>query len=289
MPDSNRSENTSASRQTALVTGASSGIGKETTKQLLEAGYVVYAAARRIESMRDIEANGAVVLMMDVTREEELVAGVDRINAERGGVDILVNNAGFGLYGPVEDTPINDARYQFEVNLFGLARLTQLVLPHMRAQSAGKIVNISSIGGKVHTPLGAWYHATKHALEGWSDCLRWELKPFGIDVVIVEPGFIRTEFGYVAFGPLMGRAPNSAYAGIIAALMEGSSRFESLGSQPSVIAETILRAVRAKRPKTRYAAGQYAKPIILFRRLASDRMFDRLVDRMGSRRGKRRT
>ena len=288
MLDSNRNVDAAASRQTALVTGASSGIGKETTKQLLEAGYIVYAAARRVESMRDIEAAGATVLVMDVSREEDLVGGVDRINAARGGVDILVNNAGFGLYGPVEDTPLDQARYQFEVNLFGLARLTQLVLPHMRAQGAGKIVNISSIGGKVHTPLGAWYHATKHALEGWSDCLRWELKPFGIDVVIIEPGFVRTEFGYVAFAPLMEHAHDSAYAGIIRALMEGANRFESLGSQPSVIAEAILKAVRAKRPKTRYAAGQYAKPIILFRRLAGDRLFDRLVDRMGNRHGKRR-
>ena len=201
---------TTSNRQTALVTGASAGIGKATVKALLEAGYTVYAAARRVENMRDLEDLGSVVLKMDVTNEEDLVAGVERINSEQGGVDILVNNAGFGLYGPMEDIPLDDARYQFEVNLFGLARLTQLVLPHMREQEAGKIVNVSSIAGKMHAPLGSWYIATKHALEGWSDCLRFELKSFGVDVIIIEPGLIHTEFGHGrlrAHGRAFGKLP----------------------------------------------------------------------------------
>lgn len=164
--------------RTVLVTGASSGMGKDTAKKLLSDGYVVYAAARRVEKMRDLERLGATVIEMDVTKDEDLVAAVGRITAEHGGIDVLINNAGFGTYGAMEDTDVADARYQFEVNLFGLARLTQLALPHMREQHSGSIVNISSMGGKIYTPLGSWYHATKHALEGWSDCLRIEVAPW---------------------------------------------------------------------------------------------------------------
>ncbi len=262
-----------------LITGASSGIGKATAKRLLQEGFPVYAAARRVEQMQDLERMGATVLKMDVTHEEDIAAGVERINEERGGADILVNNAGFGLYGPVEETPLDAARYQFEVNLFAAARLTQLVLPGMREKGAGKIVNISSIGGKVYSPLGSWYYATKHALEGWSDCLRWELKRFGIDVIIIQPGLIRTEFGSVAFGSLAEKSRDSVYSEIVdrlAARLDGYGG----GSSPSVIADTVLKAIRAKRPRTRYAAGRFAKATLLFRKFASDRMFDRLLDRL---------
>ena len=279
MTTPNRSDAGGAASQTVLITGASAGIGKATAKRLLEEGYTVYATARRVERMRDLEDHGAVALKMDVTKEEDLVACVERINEEQGGVDSLINNAGFGLYGPMEDIPLDDARYQFEVNLFGLARLTQLVLPYMREQRAGKIVNISSIGGKVYAPLGSWYMATKHALEGWSDCLRFELKSFGVDVIIIEPGLIRTEFGSVAFEPMRERSANSPYSDIVNRLTEGMESYDG-GSPPTVIADTVLKALRAKRPKTRYAAGQYAKPVLLLRKLVSDRMFDRVVDRM---------
>ena len=279
MTTPNRSDAGGAASQTVLITGASAGIGKATAKRLLEEGYTIYATARRVERMRDIEDMGGNALEMDITREEDVVACVERINEEQRGVDILINNAGFGLYGPMEDIPLDDARYQFEVNLFGLARLTQLVLPYMREQGAGKIVNISSIGGKVYAPLGSWYMATKHALEGWSDCLRFELKSFCIDVIIIEPGLIRTEFGSVAFEPMRERSANSPYSDIVNRLTEGMESYDG-GSPPSVIADTVLKALRAKRPKTRYAAGQYAKPVLLLRKLVSDRMFDRVVDRM---------
>ena len=265
--------------RTVLITGASSGIGKATAKRLLKEGYSVYAAARRVDRMRDLEDLGAIALKMDVTKEEDVVDGVERINAEQGGTDILVNNAGFGLYGAMEDTPLDDARYQFEVNLFGAARLTQLVLPYMRERGAGKIVNVSSVGGKIYTPLGSWYYATKHALEGWSDCLRWELKHFGIHVIIVEPGLIRTDFGNVMRGPLLEYSGDSAYGGIVKRLTERTKKYDG-GSPPSVIADTILKAVQARRPRTRYAAGQYAKPVLLLRKLITDRMYDRLLDRM---------
>jgi short-subunit dehydrogenase len=203
---------TSHRPQVILITGASSGMGKEAARLLLSQGHVVYAAARRIELMQDLQAFGAHPLKMDVTDEAQMQAGIARITAAHGGVDVLVNNAGFGIYGAMEDTSMVDARYQFDVNFFGLARMTQLVLPYMRSQKAGKIINISSMGGKMYTPLGSWYHATKHALEGWSDCLRLELAPFGIQVVIVEPGIIATEFGDVASGPLLERSGKGPYA-----------------------------------------------------------------------------
>lgn len=281
----NQHDISGADGPTVLITGASAGIGKETARKLLEEGYIVYAAARRVERMQDLGELGAIALKMDVTKEEDMVAGVERIKAERGGADILVNNAGFGLYGAMEDLPLDDARYQFEVNLFGLARLTQLVLPYMRARRAGKIVNISSVGGKVYTPMGSWYHATKHALEGWSDCLRFELRQFGIDVIIIEPGIIRTDFGRVALGPMQEHSSDTAYAGFVKRMMDSMESLESsgrVGSPPSVIANAILKALQARRPKARYAAGQYAKPLIFLRRLLSDRMFDRIISRMVS-------
>jgi len=266
--------------KTALITGASSGIGKETGKALLRESYTVYVAARRTEKMRDLEALGAHPVAMDITNEEQVLAAVERITAERGSIDVLVNNAGFGLYGAVEDTTIEDARYQFEVNLFGPARLTQLVLPGMRARRAGTIVNVSSMGGKVYTPLGAWYHATKHALEGWSDCLRLELEPFGIRVVIIEPGIIETEFAEVMAGPLIERSGASAYAPVIRRMMSRGERYTRPGamSPPSVVAATIVRALRARRPRTRYPVGRLARPAIAIRKWLGDRIYDRIVN-----------
>lgn len=266
--------------KTVLITGASSGMGKETAKKLLQdGGYTVYVAARRVDKMRDLEELGAIALSMDITKEDDVVAVVRRIEAERGGIDILVNNAGFGMYGAMEDTSIDDARYQFEVNLFGLARLTQLALPYMRAQGAGKIVNISSMGGKIYTPLGSWYHATKHALEGWSDCLRLELARFGIDVIVIEPGAIETAFGDVLMGPMLERSGQGPYADMahkVANTVKASYE-KGASSPPSVIADVIAKAVSVTRPRTRYAAGKFAKPMIALRRWFGDRAFDKAV------------
>ncbi|WKN42941.1 oxidoreductase [Tunicatimonas pelagia] len=266
-------------QKVALVTGASSGIGKEIAKKLLSDGLVVYVAARRVEKMQDLESLGAIALKMDITSEADIIQVVETITQENNGVDVLVNNAGFGSYGAVEDTSIDDARYQFEVNLFGLAALTQKVLPHMRGQRSGTIINISSMGGKMYTPLGAWYHATKYALEGWSDCLRLELEPFGIDVVIIEPGIINTEFGDVMTGPMMERSGNSAYSKLARAMEKSAqeSYEKGSGSSPTVIADTVARAVRMKKPRPRYAVGSMAKPLIFLRWLLSDRLFDKAV------------
>lgn len=263
----------------ALVTGASSGMGMDFAKALLNEGLVVYTAARRMEKMADLERLGAIPLKMDITNREEVDAVVDKIESDHGGVDILINNAGFGMYGAMEETDIDDARYQFEVNFFGLAYLTQRIIPYMRTKLAGKIINISSIGGKIYTPLGSWYHATKHALEGWSDCLRLELSQFGIDVVIVEPGAIQTEFGDVMTGPMIERSGKGPYADLTASIVKlQKAEYEGGGgSDPKVITDLILKAVRARKPKTRYAAGKYSSLLLFTRRWLSDRGFDRLV------------
>ena len=263
--------------KTVLITGASSGIGKATAKTLLN-DHHVYVAARRVENMQDLAELGATPIKMDITRDEDVQNAVAQITKERGGIDILINNAGFGMYGAMEDTSIDDARYQFEVNLFGLARLTQLALPHMREQRFGKIVNISSIGGRIHTPLGSWYHATKFALEGWSNCVRMEVEPFGIDVIVIQPGLIHTEFGDVMVGPMLERSGKSAYAELAQTVAKAvRDSYERGGSPPSVIADVIAKALTARRPQTRYAAGKLARPLLFMRRWLSDRTFDKAV------------
>lgn len=263
----------------ALVTGASSGMGKEIAKRLIGDGFQVYVAARHIEKMDDLAVLGATVLRLDISKEEEIKAAVGRILEETGGVDVLVNNAGFGLYGPLEDIGIDEARYQFEVNVFGPARLTQLLLPAMRAKRSGTIVNISSMGGKIYTLLGGWYHATKHALEGWSDCLRLELAPFGIKVVIVEPGLIETAFGDVVSDGLLKRPGSGAYAKLSQAVAKATKGAygQGRGTAPSVIAGVVSKAVKAVKPRTRYTAGKYALPMILIRKWLGDRAFDRMI------------
>ncbi|MFO0398801.1 MAG: oxidoreductase, partial [Sphingobacteriia bacterium] len=177
-------------KQIVFITGASSGIGKETALKLLQEGHTVYGAARRIDKMQALTDAGGYALQMDILQAQQVQAAVDKIIEAEGRIDVLINNAGYAVFGAVEDVSAEDTRRQFDVNLFGLAEVTKQVLPHMRRQKSGRILNISSMGGKLYSPLGAWYHATKHALEGWSDCLRLETKQFGIDVVIIEPGII---------------------------------------------------------------------------------------------------
>ncbi|MGL5943541.1 MAG: oxidoreductase [Waterburya sp.] len=271
-------QNTNSSK-VVLVTGASSGIGKAIAKQLISDGLIVYVAARRVEKMRDLKELGAIALKMDLTQEQDIKRVVEQIEKDHDGVDILVNNAGYAIYGAMEDTAMEDARRQFEVNLFGLASLTKAVLPKMRAKKSGKIINISSIGGKIYSLLGSWYHATKHALEGWSDCLRLELATFNIDVVIIEPGAIQTEFGEVMLAPMIKRSGNSAYSTMAEKMKQSTKRAFKQGnaSDPSVIAKVVSQAIKAKKPKTRYVAGKLAKPLILMRKWLGDRIFDKII------------
>ena len=269
------------SNKVALVTGGSSGIGEATALRLQELGYTTYAAARRVERMEHLTTSGIRPLAMDVTDDESMQSGVEQIVAEEGRVDVLVNAAGYGSYGALEDVPLSEARNQVEVNLFGAARLTQLVLPRMRDQRSGTIVNITSMGGKIYTPLGAWYHATKHALEALSDCLRMELKSFGIDVVVIEPGGIRTEWPGIAAQKVRAVSGTGPYApqgnAVADSLASESTRRRS--SPPELIAKTIGKAVTARRPKTRYAAGYGAKPMIFLHDVLPDRAFDAFIRR----------
>lgn len=266
-------------RKVILVTGASSGMGKDFALKLLEEGHIVYGAARREDKMKDILDNGGHVIAMDVTNPEQVSAAVERIVLEQAKIDVLINNAGYAVYGAVETVSIEDARQQFEVNLFGLADLTKKVLPHMRKDKKGTIINISSMGGKIYTPLGAWYHATKHALEGWSDCLRLELKPFNIDVVVIEPGGINSEFGDVLYEPMMQRSKGTAYEEISNKVANSTVEMYKKGtlSSPSVITRLVLRAINSKKPKTRYVAGKFAKPMLFVRKWFGDKIFDRVI------------
>lgn len=263
----------------ALVTGASSGIGEATALRLLRDGYQVYAAARRVERMKPLETAGARLIPLDLTDDASIIAAIEQIRSEAGRLDALINNAGYGSYGALEDVPLAEGRRQFEVNVFGLARLIQLSTPLMRAQRSGRIVNITSIGGKMHEPLGSWYHATKFAVEGLSDCLRMELQPFGIEVIVVEPGAIKTEWGGIARQSLLEYSGHSAYAeqAHSHAKMLASGDTSNLASPPSVVADTISQALRAHRPKTRYATGGGARSILFLRRWLSDRTFDRVM------------
>lgn len=267
-------------KKVILITGASSGMGKTTALDLIKQGHTVYGAARRVEQMQDLVNVGGHAVKLNISNESEIVAVVTQVIEEQGKIDVLWNNAGYGLYGAVEDIPIEDARKQFEVNLFGLARMTQEVLPHMRIQRSGMIINTSSMGGKMYTPLGAWYHATKHALEGWSDCLRLELKPFGINVVILEPGVIATEFGDVIYEPMLKYSGNGAYSKLASAMAKATkdSYGKSSSTSPaSVISRTISKAIASKKPKTRYRVGKFAKPMVWIRTYLGDNMFDRVV------------
>lgn len=263
----------------ALVTGASAGMGKDFAKALLKEGMTVYAVARRIEKMDDLKELGIIPLKMDITKEEDVQYVVDQIKQDHGHIDVLINNAGFGMFGSVEETTLADARYQFEVNLFGLASLTQKIIPLMRGQKSGKIINISSVGGKIYSPMGAWYQGTKHALEGWSDCLRLELSSFGIDVVVIEPGAIVTEFGDVMTGPMIERSGHGPYASIVNALVKAMEKEYKAGSSSAVnvITKLVLKAVRSKKPKTRYAGGKYAFTLLFIRKWFGDRIYDRAI------------
>lgn len=264
-------------KKVILVTGASSGMGKVTADELIKEGHTVYCAARSVEKMKDLENIGGKILKMDVSENQSLKSGVGQIIAAEGKIDVLWNNAGFGLYGPVEEISIDKARYQFEVNLFGLAELTQLVLPHMRKQNSGLIINTSSMGGKIYTPLGAWYHATKHAVEGWSDCLRLELKEFGINVVVLEPGLIDTGFTAGVEHHFAPESMNGAYKRIVQGVLNSASSGSMKMSSPMVIAKTVKKIVNAKKPKTRYLVGKMAKPLVRIRNLFGDKIYDKVI------------
>lgn len=266
-------------KKVALVTGASSGIGKMVAQELKAAGFQVYAAARRVDHMADLKAEGITPVSLDLTVDDSIRACVDEVLDSAGRIDVLVNNAGYGSYGAIEDVPLEEGRRQFDVNLFGMARLIQLVTPTMREQHYGKIVNISSMGGKIWTKFGGWYHATKYAVEGLSDCLRMELKPFGIDVIVVEPGGIKTDWGIIAANNLKKTSANGAYAEMANKAADGMIKNYSgnMLSKPELIAKTVRKAVTKRRPRTRYLIGFGAKPMVWTHKIFGDRVFDWVI------------
>ncbi|HEX9509277.1 MAG TPA: oxidoreductase [Puia sp.] len=259
-----------------LITGASAGMGKETAKLLLQSRYIVYGAARRLDKMTDIQSLGAKVLAMDVTDEASMVNGIDTILTAEGKIDVLINNAGFGSFGAVEDVTLADARYQLEVNVLGAARLAQLVIPSMRAQRFGKIINISSIGGKFATPLGGWYHASKFALEALSDALRNEVRPFGIDVIVIEPGGVKSEWTDIAADNLIKTSGKTVYKSMVDKFANLAKTQGHRAAEPIVIAKLIKEAIEAKKPKTRYSGGLLAKPLLFLNKVLPDRAMDKL-------------
>jgi short-subunit dehydrogenase len=264
----------------ALVTGASSGIGEAAARELRRRGYEVYAAARRADRLAALTDAGIQAVQMDVTDPESAAAGVRQVLERSHRIDVLVNNAGYGSYGAVEDVDLAEAKYQFEVNVFGLARLIQLVVPEMRKRRSGRIINVSSMGGKIYEPLGAWYHATKFAVEGLSDSLRLELKPFGIDVIVIEPGGIRTEWADIAADKLEQTSGSTAYADqarLVGSVLRSSGTHPGRATEPAVVGAVIGRAADSTRPRTRYITGFGARPLLTARRVLPDRAFDRVM------------
>jgi len=267
------------SQPVAIVTGASTGIGFESAKLLSANGFTVYAGARRVDRMEPLKAQGIKVLALDVTDDASMQGMVAVVLAEQGRIDVLVNNAGFGSFGSLEEMELAEGRRQFDVNVFGLARMTQLVLPAMRAAGRGRIINISSIGGKFYEPLGTWYHATKFAVEGLSDALRLELKPYGISVCIIEPASTVTEWGGIAAEGLLassGGGPYAAQARQMAAVLASTER-TATSTRPGVVAGAVLQAATVARPRTRYPVGRGARAITALRRLLPDRVYDLAV------------
>ncbi|HEU5269938.1 MAG TPA: SDR family NAD(P)-dependent oxidoreductase [Jatrophihabitans sp.] len=283
-----------------LLTGCSSGIGAATAGRLARHGHIVYATARQPDTLAGLTAGGCRALPLDVTDEASMQAAVRQVLTEQGRLDVLVNNAGYGLYGPVEQLAPAELRRQFETNLFGLVRLCQLVLPGMRERRAGRIVNVSSMGGRTTLPGGGAYHASKYAVEAISDALRIEVRRFGIDVVLIEPGVVRTPWSEQALrhqaaaggagepggqpdeGRPSGDQPDDPYADYKRAVSESFERayrgpLARLSLSPEAVARVIVRACEVPRPRTRYLISPLARTLVTAKRLLPDRAYDRLL------------
>ncbi len=267
------------SSKVILITGASSGIGLETALLFLKEGNRVYACARRLEQMESIRKAGGELVHLDVTSEESMKQCVNYVLKKEGHIDILVNNAGYGSCGSIEDIPMEEVKHQYEVNVFGLGRMIQLVLPSMRKQKSGKIINISSMGGRFTSPFAGWYHSTKYAVESISDALRMELKPWNIDVVLIEPGMIQTNWGVIASNNIRHYSGNSAYsyqADKAAKYYENRYGVQGKLTEPKVIANTIKKAANSNHPKTRYLVGKYAFSFVFLKAILGDKLYQKM-------------
>ena len=270
--------------QVILLTGASSGIGFDAAATLARQGHRVYAAARRVERMEPLKELGVVPLRMDVTDEASMEAGVRAVLEAEGRIDVLVNNAGYGYFGAIENVSMEEARRQQEVNVFGLARLCQLVIPSMRKQGSGRIVNTASVAGKSVLYFGGWYHVSKYSVEALSDALRMELKPFGIDVVIIEPGGIKTDWGHIAADHLAESSKGTPYEaeGLREAQTMHKAYSMRLLSKPSVVTRAISKAVNSRRPRARYRVGFGAGTLVFLHTILPARWWDALF-RLGGK------
>lgn len=268
-------------KKVILITGASSGIGFDAAKTLARQGHTVYAAARRVEKMEPLQSDGVKVMRMDVTDSASMAEGVKTVLDAEGRIDVLVNNAGYGYFGAVENVTMEEARRQVEVNVFGLAELCKLVLPVMRKQGSGRIINTSSIAGKMVLPFGAWYHVSKFSVEALSDALRMEMRPFGVDVVLIEPGGIKTDWGIIAAKHLAESSKGTAYEED--ALREAELMHKGYSgnylSAPRVVTRAISRAVNSQRPRARYRIGSGAFIMVFLHTVLPTRWWDGMMRR----------
>jgi len=264
-----------------LITGCSTGIGRATAEHLAARGWRVYATARRPETIADLRNRGCEVLALDVCDEASIRGAVDTVVAAEGAVGVLVNNAGYGQEGTVEEVPMEEVRRQFETNVFGLVRLTQLALPGMRRQHWGRVINVSSMGGRLTFPGGGVYHATKHAVEAISDALRFEVRGFGVDVVVIEPGPIKTQFEDTSLDSMDAASdshvsPYAEFNASVAERVRGTYK-GPMAAGPEAVARAIERAVSAKHPRTRYPVTAAARLLMLTRRILPDRAWDAML------------
>ena len=269
--------------RSALVTGANSGIGRAAVEALREAGFAVYAGARRPEAITELETDGFRALRLDVTDEESMASAVAEVEAAHGAVDVLVNSAGYGVYGPMEELGLDVLRDEFEVNVFGLLRMSQLVLPGMRARGAGRILHIGSVGGLFTAPFSGAYHMSKYAVESLSDAMRAEVAGFGVEVALLEPTGVRTPFVHKQVETMPDTGPDSPYAARKAAGAEGAVALFREGSRavvdPEGVAKVVVEAATVRRPRTRYKVGMAAHVIPVVRGVLSDRAWDRTAMR----------
>ncbi len=267
-------------KKTVLITGASSGIGEATAKWLKKEGYIVYGAARRLEKMqKELEPLGINVIKLDLSNEKSILSCIKTIIEKEGQIDILINNASYLNFGTIEETPLDIGKKHYEVNIFGLAYITQLVIPYMRDNKYGKIVNISSTGGKSAGPFGGWYQSSKFALEGMSDVMRIELKQFGIDVIVIEPGAIKTSMVSEIADSLLRNSGNGLYKKSANKFADAIQNMIKDATPPDEIAKTITNAIQTKYPKTRYVKGKRAKTFLIAKRFLPDKFFDKMIIR----------
>ena len=262
-----------------FISGASSGIGYSTAVLLAKQGFKVYAGARRIEKMESLKKYGISALYLDVTDNSSCINAIQSIINNEGKIDVLINNAGYGLFGAIEDTSLEQAKNQFEVNLFGLANLSKLTIPYMKKHKFGKIINISSMGGRFVSPFGGWYHASKYAVEAVSDALRMELSQFNIQVILVEPGIIKTNWDNIAFNNLIKTSQGGDYENFANKITENFKKIynHKFATNPEIVAKVILNVINSEKVKSRYLVGFLSNILVFLHNILPEKIFDLVI------------